>query len=305
MQILSKKDIPRQLWGNNTLYMPDRLVDAYEALLEEYNVKQVALDLENPGNVIGGPTSEATLEYFARRYGVSVCRIESLVLDPDRAFLSISEDLINIFSEGKIALLDIACGSGSVGASLLSTFYVLRREKILPLTPTSIQIIGGDCSPYALNIYSKMMNLLLHDLEKTGIQSQLHTVKWFAEASYATSELFDLLFAQNPDADEYIVFVANFSGAMDPHFDEYKNSIQHIFDRTHNKRCAIVWVEPGGYSKGRNLFKKLKEKIDTSAWIRSKQIGPINYEYKWFHPFQNRPLFCRVMLKAYSNSRRE
>ena len=128
-----------------------------------------------------------------------------------------------MFSEGKIALLDIACGTGSVGASILSTFCVLRREQILPITPTSIHIVGGDCSNYALDIYDKMMKRLMKDLEMVGITSQLEIVKWLAESSHGTSELFDLLFDKNPDADEYLIFIANFSGAKDLHFQEYRS----------------------------------------------------------------------------------
>lgn len=300
VQILPREDIPRQLWNNDVICMPDCLVVSYDATLEEYNVKQLALDLQGPARIIGGPTLEATLEHFARRYGVSSCRIESLVIDPHSAFFSVSDDLVSIFSEGKIALLDIACGSGSVGASLLSTFYVLRREHKLPITPTTIQIIGGDCSPYALDIYEKMMERLLTKLETTGIHSNLQTVKWQAEASYATSELFDLLFDKNPDADEYIVFIANFSGAMDPHFEEYKGSIQHIFDRTHNRRCAIVWVEPGGYSRAMSLFAKIRKIVEMTPWARANQTGPIYHDYQWLHPLQNRHLPCKVLLKAYN-----
>ena len=300
MPILPKEDIPRHLWNNDMLHMPDCLVDSYDALLDEYNVKDLALDPQGPARVIGGPTLEATLEHFARRYGVSSCRIESLVIDPDRAFLSVSEDLISIFSEGKIALLDIACGSGSVGASLLSTFYVLRREQKLPITPTTVEIIGGDCSPHALHIYAKMMKRLLDNLETTGIHSSLQTVQWNAEASYATSELFDLLFNKNPDADEYIVVIANFSGALDQRFNEYRDSIQHIFDRTHNRRCAIVWVEPGGFSKAVSLFAKIRRLVEATPWSQAGQTGPISHDYQWLHPLQDRCLPCKVLLKLYN-----
>ena len=304
MGMLSNKDYPRKLWKNNTLYMPDCLVSSYDVLLDEYGIKNMALELHDPGRVIGGPTLQATLEYFARRYGVSACRIESLILDPDGAFLSISDDLTKIFSEGNIALLDVACGSGSVGASLLSTFLILRKEQVLPMMPTSINIVGGDCSPYALEIYTKMMTRLLHDLEGAGIQSHLHTINWLAEESYTTSELFDLFFSQNPEADEYVVFIANFSGAMDSHSDEYKSSIQHMFDRTHNKRCVIVWVEPGNYHSALHFFENLRRIIDLTGWRRSTQIGPIEHDYKWFHPLQNRVLPCRVLIKAYDNNGR-
>jgi hypothetical protein len=299
MTSLLKEDIPRELWNNETLYMPGSLVRAYDKILNEYSLMDTALDIKDPGGVIGGSLLEETLEHFARRYGVSSSRVESLVLDPNQVFLSTSECLLNIFSEGKIALLDIACGTGSVGASVLSTYAALRNRNILPKTPTSIHIIGGDCSQHALSIYHKMMNSLAEDLNSAGIESQLDSVEWMAEESYRTSELFDRLFDDNPDADEYLIFIANFSGAMDLHFEEYKNSVQHIFDRTHNKRCAIIWVEPGKSNRGISLFNKLRRISTTTLWQGPQHIGPVDVEYQWFHPFQNRILSCKVLLQFF------
>jgi hypothetical protein len=300
MPIVPTENIPEQLWKNNNIFMPSILVNQWDNLLRQYDIKDLALDENDAGKVIGGPTRKQTLEHYARRYGVSCCRIESLILDPQKAFLSISDDLASIFSEGKIALLDIACGCGSVGVSVLSTYCILRKEYILPKTPTEIRIIGADCSEQALDIYKDTMNLLAQELKSTGIEIQLTTEKWQAESSYLTSELCDLLFESNPDYDEYIIFIANFSGAMDQHFEEYKDSFQHVVDRAHNKKCTIIWVEPGGFKKGISLFSKIKNIIDKTPWDRSSQVGPIDYDYRWFHPFQNRSLPCKVLLKSYS-----
>ncbi|MFZ7120986.1 MAG: hypothetical protein ACOWWH_08570 [Eubacteriaceae bacterium] len=303
MSIITKKELPDQLWLNGNIHMPICLINSYELLLKRYDVMEKALDQNNTGNIIGGITFEDTIEHFARRYGVSSCRIEGLLIDPDNGFLSLSEDLIKILSEGKIFLLDIACGTGSVGASLLSTLYILRKERIMPCLPLSIQIVGGDCSQPALKIYEQMMEELVNILKETGIETSLKTVEWHAEDSYKTSELFDFIFDKYKDLDEYIIFVANFSGSMDNHFDEYKDSFQHLFDRLHNKSCTILWVEPGDSSSGKSLFSKLSKRINTKAWGNSNQVGPINYEYKWFHPFQKRQLPCRILLKTYDNNR--
>jgi hypothetical protein len=298
--ILPISDIPRQLWNDNMIYIPDCLVDSYQNLLDEYGITKLAYELVNPtGEPIGGSTREETLDYFARRYGVSICRVESLVIDPSRVFTSLSDDLLSIFSEGKIALLDIACGPGSVGASLLTTLYVLRKEQKMPKTPMMIKIVGGDCSTYALDIYQKTLKCIKDTLKTVGIEVELQSNPWNAEASYATSELLDIFFTQNPDMDEYIVFIANFSGAMNKHFDEYRDSIQHIFDRMHNKRCTIIWIEPGQMNTARKFLSKIVSMIDRPPWNQTQQIGTIEHQYNWYHPFQRRSLPCRVLLRAY------
>jgi hypothetical protein len=300
MPIICKDDIPQKLWKNDILYMPNILVSSHQKNLQDYNLLPLAQDIRNTDNPIGGSTLEETQHHYALRYGVSCCRVESLVIDPQKAFFSTSDDLVNIFSEGKIALLDVACGCGSVGASVLSTIYTLRKENVLPRTPTSIEIIGADYSLHALEIYKKTMEHLTPGLKTTGIELKLRTIEWQAEASYSTSELCDALFNNYPDSDEYLIFIANFSGSLDPNFEKYRESIQHVFDRTHNKRCAIVWVEPGSSNKGISLFNKLKRLVEITPWSMSNQIGPINFDYKWFNPIQSRPLPCRVLLKSFS-----
>ena len=301
MSVLSKNDIPNELWQDDALRMPGSLEQTYETLLVQHGVMDAARDLTNPDNVIGGLTIEETLQHFARKLGVNFCRIESLILDPEKAFSTISDDLITIFSEGKIAMLDLACGTGSVGASVLSTLCALRKENVLPKTPTSVRIVGGDCSTHALGIYTEMMTGITQEMESNGIRCQLETVNWAAESSQTTSALFDQLFDRYPDADEYLVFVANFSGALDPHFMEYEDSVKHMFDRTYGK-CTIIWVEPADYNRAKRLFKKLQKLVARTPWFNSRQTGPLSHEYEWFHPFQNRKLSCRVLVKAYNNS---
>ena len=299
MRSLPREEIPVQLWTDNTLFMPNCLSSCYRELLSQYNVMHYAEDLTNRTSAIGGPSLNETLEHFGRRFGVSSFRIEGTILDPENAFQPISDNLINLFTEGKVALLDIACGTGGVGASILSTLFTLRKEQILPKIPLEINIIGGDCSASALEIYEKFINYLSPHLKSVGIESNLFTTEWRAEASYTTSQLFDQLFEQNPNADEYLVIVANFSGALDTHFAEYENSVHHIFDRTHNKKCAIIWIEPSQFSNANNLFIRLKQLLDATPWRRVSQGEPTSHVYQYYHPIQGKIYPCRILIKAY------
>jgi len=114
----------------------------------------------------------------------------------------------------------------------------------------------------------------------------------------------DLFFTNNSDADEYVVFLANISGSLEQSFDECKNSFQHIVDRTHNKKCYMIWVEPGHYTSGKKLLDRIKKLINITPWRQSLQNGPLEYDYHWFHPFQKRKLPCRVLLQVYNRVQR-
>lgn len=225
--------------------------------------------------------------------------MESLVIDPARAFNRIPDDLIISFSEGHVSVLDIACGTGAAGASILSTISVLRANSKLPKNPLDISIVGGDCSDTALTIYEEMIDSLKPTLSAVGIEAHLTKTRWEAEESYTTSEMFDLLFDDNSNTEEYLIIVANFAGTLTRHFSQFEDSIRHILDRTSNKKCTIIWVE-SKMESARTLFKKLEKLVNRCVpWRQVSQEEPLSYDYDWYHPFQNRKLPCRVLVKEY------
>lgn len=303
MPILTEKDIPAELWLKKMLHLPSCLTSSYWNLLERYKITGDALTPDDSGShIFGGRSRKDTLQHFARRYGVSACRLESLVIDPDKAFRTIPDDLITSFTEGSISILDIACGSGAVGASLLSTISVLRTHNKLLKQPLDVRIIGGDCSDYALDIYKQMLEELEPKLNTVGINVKLTTTKWEAEKSYTTSDMFDLLFDDSPSTEEYLIVIANFAGTLSSHFPSFTNSLQHIFDRTSNKKCTIIWVE-SKMTSAHTLFQKLESFLKKcTPWSSSSQEEPFSYEYDWFHPFLKSKMKCRVLVKEYKRS---
>jgi len=285
MSLLGKEGIPAQLWQNETLNLPPCLCGSYQKMLQYHNLYQEALDTTPDERIYGGRSSEETLRHFAKRYGVSVARLESLVVDPHEAFGSISCDMGVSLAEGHVSILDIACGSGAVGASLLSTISVLRANKKLPKLPLQVSIVAGDCSQTALEMYQQMMKDLTPALKNVGIDVSFVSKQWEAEESSSTSELFDLLFEVDPNSEEYLVVIANFAGYLSAHFNQFDDSVKHIFDRTSNKKCTIMWVE---YI--------VKQRV---PWRSSAEKSPFSHRYAWYHPFQMRSLPCAVLVKEY------
>ena len=301
--MLNVQDIPDELWLDGMLGMPMCLRMSYWNQLESYGLTEEALAPDTTGpQIVGGRSEEATRQHFARRYGVSASRIESLAIDPHRAFGVIPDDLLVSLSEGHISVLDVACGAGAVGASLLSTVSVLRATGRLPKMPLDVSIVGGDCSDSALVMYRQMIEELRPTLCAVGIEVDLVATRWEAEESYSTSEMFDLLFERNPDSDEYLVIIANFAGVLESHFSKFEDSIVHIFDRTGNKKCTIMWVEPGQPS-AKTLLRRLERIVEKcTPWRSADKRESVFHEYEWYHPFRQCPMPCRVLVKEYRRS---
>lgn len=60
--IISVSDIPKELWSDRMLRLPDRLSNSYGQLLDQYNVKTEALDIDDPHTqILGGRSKEETL----------------------------------------------------------------------------------------------------------------------------------------------------------------------------------------------------------------------------------------------------
>tara|TARA_Y100000294_G_scaffold153653_1_gene152765 strand:+ start:193 stop:765 length:573 start_codon:yes stop_codon:yes gene_type:complete len=169
MRAIPEENIPESLWSDNCLKLPPCLERAYRHFINEYNL--VALTQpQKDKHSIGGESKEDTLEHFATRYGVSACRLQGILLDPKNALSTIPDDLVNTFSDGRISVLDIACGSGAASISILSTINELRKNNIIPQLPLQIDLTGGDFSPHALIIYEDIVLHLEKDFRSTGIE---------------------------------------------------------------------------------------------------------------------------------------
>ncbi len=217
------------------LFIPICLSRSYTELLQVYGMMDAAFSKEDVAGPIGGEGREATLQHFALRYGVSSCRIESLVLDPRIAFGNISDDLITSLSSGRMSILDAPCGSGAVGASLLSSIAVLRKNVVLPKLPLDIDITGGDFSETALEIYTKIIAKLEPTLNSVGIGINLKTVSWDATNPDTTASLVDTWFGNNIAYSEYLAIIANFSGEASKRFADFERSFEHIHERLYNE----------------------------------------------------------------------
>ena len=290
-------EIPIELWKEETFHMPICLVNSYEAVLQAHNLMSTALDTRNRDGIFGGPSREETLLHFALRYGVSTTRVESLVLDPASAFGRISSDLIATLSSGSISILDVPCGCGAAGVSLLTTIAALRANGLLPKLPLDVKITGGDCSTTGRSIYLQMVEKITPFLNSVGMGIELTAVNWDATNPDTTANMVDQWFEHSIGSPEYLVIVANFSGEAGSNFQQYSRSFQHIDERLHNKRSTLVWVEPQMLG-ARNFL----ERIQALFSRRQSDGGQLTHSYRWYQPLQRRVLYCDVLVYRYNRS---
>jgi len=300
MKILNKSKIPTELWSQKLLHIPNCLVEAYRQSLNDFKIMDIALSTENRRGPIGGSGIEETLQHFAMRYGVSVCRLESLVIDPEHAFTSISDDLLITFSDGKVSILDIPCGTGAAGTSIISTIAALRKSDVLPKLPLDIMITGGDYSQTALNIYDKMIESLRTYLNSVGINVYFSKVLWDAKRPDTTAALVDNWFESSKDTEEFLSIIANFSGETSKSFADFQRSFEHIHERLYSKTASVLWIEPK-MSGAKKYFEKIAQLMEKAInWFSNKDKEIFDYTYHWYHPFQKRELPCNILVQKYT-----
>lgn len=87
----------------------------------------------------------------------------------------ISDDFDSLFaSESPIIYIDIACGSGTSSIAFLNTLLQSDLQSIK--SPRQILFIGLDIDPFALEIYTKFMNLIGEKIDKSFLQIDFRCV---------------------------------------------------------------------------------------------------------------------------------
>ncbi len=129
MFIASDK-IPNSLWDAapaaflaahpKALRLPRMLIEVYGEMLDELNLRAEAEDQSpNDEGPQGGITEEETHKHFSRNFSGSCARVQFVVLDPKEVFKTTRDAFTRMFSGSHLHILDIPCGAGAAGATLL------------------------------------------------------------------------------------------------------------------------------------------------------------------------------------------
>lgn len=278
------------LWDGTALRLPRSLKDLYRSMLLSLGLLDRAIATEDGGNPVGGLSDEETLEHFARRFGVSSCRLQAVLLAVNSNLAAAAKDICSTVSDGEIRILDIPCGSGVASATLLLMIAELRRLGVFPRTPLNVEVLGGDYSPKARHLFAQLMREVSVQCASCGIQVSSHSLHWDATRGDSTALLMnEFLDERKVVPNDFLVLITNFSGetGRQAFFEQFQPNLEQILARLAAKRSTLLWVEPKSDDATSVLGRLLGFLQRRIPWISMLEGATgVDAEYSVEHPIR-------------------
>lgn len=294
--------IPNILWKDDTLYQSKKLIKVYKDELEYLALYEYAKNYKEEKNndgTIGGKDLLETNKHFSERFLTSSARVQFVLLDPKTYFLEISKDLKSTFSSGRISVLDIPCGTGAGMLSLLSNLAELRQFSKVPRLPIFIDILGGDYSQSALNIYIKLLTNIKSELENQLIYINFDVFNWDASNMESTNYLTTKWLKIEDRYEEFYILMSAFSGVGSSNYKRFEESFKYIQNRICHRPSTIIFIEPN--TSESNIFMKLLEKTYKAlSWVIGKEESTNGDRFNWYDEIRNNIAKSEVLVKQYS-----
>jgi len=294
--------VPKNLWKNNVLYQSEKLIEVYSNKLIELSIFDHAKNHKNGTNgATGGKNIDETKQHFAERFLTSSARVQFVVIDPREDFTIVSNNLKATFGSGKISILDIPAGTGAGILSLLSNLAELRINSKLPKLPLHINILGGDYSPSALNIYSDLLKNIKKELENQLIFIEYDTYEWDATSPESTNLLIRRFLKDENSYEEHYIFMSAFSGVGSSNYKKFDKSFDFMQTALSHLNTTILYIEPN--MKEANSFLEFIHKLHTklTTWL-SKVIDisiAKDARFEWYDPITENIAKSDILLKQY------
>lgn len=271
--------------------MPSCLSSEYCSRIDTLGLRALAADRPTSKRAIGGATEEESNQHFALMFPTSSGRIIHVFLDPLDRFGGIASFLQTTFADGHISLLDIPCGAGATGATLISLLVELRECGALPRLPLTVTILAGDISTHALKLYEKMISGLAPRARAQAVEVQYSTQTWDATRADSTARLVDRWFNLSSGCEDYVVIVANFSGEAhrQDFFMKIAPNLEQVVGRLYDKNSTFLWVEPRTNQATGYLGKVASWLKDRVQWFVPVEKDPeeLFSDYKMTNPISN------------------
>lgn len=278
--------IPESLWRHEQLHLP---ADLAGALRDELTARDLYEDACGPNpsdkELFGGKGEVETVSHFVHRFKTSAARIQFVTLNPNGTLDPHAAELRGCLLDGKVALLDVACGSGGGLLGLLNTLAELRGQARVGLLPLALGVLAADCSREALSIHACMSARVGPRLEEFGIRIRTEYQDWDATNPFSTTSLMDHWFELCPESEVYVVFISAFSGFMAKNTEVVLEAVRDMAKRLHSKPFHIAWIEPMTNDSRKVLPKVwglLSGLFGLSA--KGKDTEP-SEEFDFLHPF--------------------
>lgn len=301
---ISSANIPFSLWNvvparagtehRKALRLPRMLIEVYEELLGEFNLRVDAEDKSpNDEGPQGGISEGETYKHFSRNFCGSCARVQFVALDPKEVFKTTRDAFTRMFSGSHLHILDIPCGAGAASATLLCIVAELRAQGVLPRQPLLVTIVGGDISVPAQRLKRRLYRKLVPRLKELGIRVIPTVLNWDVEDEDQTTDLINRWVKTGNHRAAALVLALNFSGFLHNKVKECKGQLREILRYARAQQATVLWVEPATNAALQCLFPGLNTHVLSKvskirpAWPG----GPRQGEAPVIHPIQRDGLF--------------
>lgn len=263
-RLFEVNEIPESLWdsSNKILRLPRFIISSWESILEERGLLELARDHKKreEGNV-GGVDENATNKHYCFNFNGSCARFQLSFLDPKQELPILSNAFVKSLAGDDVFIVDIPSGTGAASLSLLCNIAQLREENILPTIDLSVEIMAGDVSESAIQIFEKSFSIIEEYLNDYKINVKLHTEIWDVNDSNSTNIFVKNVLKRGRGFSEKLLIIANFTGYLEKEgkWNEVKSQFQMLFTKLSEQSTMAVWLEPKYKISTVKFFPKLKE----------------------------------------------
>ena len=270
-RLLDPVMLPPSLWErtSETLVLPKALAAAYEAVIDRWGLRELALSRDSDNPPVGGISQEQTNKHFAQAFDGSVARTQLALLDPGNKAIRASNSFIRSLAGNRVALVDAPCGAGAAALAFLANIAALREHDVLPREPLDIHVIGAEISEPARNYANELFIELRAFLEGQAIFVESEFIPWDVTDTLSNTDLVTRMTIAAANCDKTFLVIANFNAFL-IRGGKFKKAIPQIAELLRycsGESSAAIWIEPDmnrATHKG-GLFPKIRALL-VGAW---------------------------------------
>lgn len=247
-RFLNPERLPKTLWDSDKkiLRLPNVLARAYEKLIDQHGLRELALSRTCKDSPVGGLDRHATKQHFAQQFDNSAARVQLAIINATTDVARVSNALVQTLSGNMVCITDAPCGAGAATFSLLATIAELRARDVLPRLPLHIRFIGAEISELARQYAQEMLAELTPFLESQAIFVQAELLQWDVMDSLSNTDLIKNMLRAKASVSKNLLVVANFSSFLtnSGKGKDAQPQLAELFRYASGDESVAIWIEP-------------------------------------------------------------
>ena len=231
---------------SSTLTLPQAFASAYERLLDDNGLRQLAESRTVKDSPTGGITKDATDQHFAQQFDNSAARAQLALLNATGEIGEASDALVSAFTGDRLCITDAPFGAGAATYALLCAIAELRATAVLPRTRLDVQLVGGEISPFARNYAALVLEEIRPFLESQAIYVEATFQCWDVTCNLSTADLNKTIARTSEPHSKRLLVIANFSGFLSQpgKLKLSQSQIEELFRYSSGPGNMAIWIEP-------------------------------------------------------------